>query len=107
MDPKNNGTVGTYVNDVTKIIDQDGEILRETAIFGEHCHWMLVSGSPCQDLTYAGQYNGLFGVVGSRSVFFIVSQYIIWWISVRSGSEIIQSGSSVKMQARCKIDIRT
>ena len=76
----NCGTIGMYVDDVTKLIDRNNHILRKIGAFGDDCYWIVISGSPCQDLTYAGPHQGFFSVVGRRSVFF-VSQQIIWWIS--------------------------
>ena len=64
------GTYGIYVDNVTKLLFNDCFILREAAVIGKDCKWIIISGSPCQDLTYAGPHGGYFGIIGTRSVLF-------------------------------------
>ena len=49
------GTIGIYLSDVVKLVDSQCHILREAAALCPNCKWLIVSGSPCQDLTYAGR----------------------------------------------------
>ena len=81
------GTYGIYVDDVKKLLFNDCFILKEAAVLGKGCKWIIVSGSPCQDLTYAGTLGGFFGIVGAKSVFFLVAQHVIWWFVMRFGSD--------------------
>ena len=39
--------------------------------------WLLISGSPCQDLTYVGYLNGLLGLTGKRSMLFFVVYVVL------------------------------
>ena len=39
--------------------------------------WLLISGSPCQDLTFAGYLNGLLGLTGRRSMLFFVVYVVL------------------------------
>ena len=71
------GTIGIYLSDVLKLIDNDSSVLRAAAILGRDCVWLIVSGSPCQDLTRAGPFNGFFGITGKRNVFYLVTQHVI------------------------------
>ena len=69
---------------------------------GKDCKWIIVSGSPCQDLTYAGTYGGYFGIVGAKIVFFLIAQHVIWWFVLRFGNLVVkQLNTFVKMQAPC------
>ena len=59
-----------YANDVDLIFDDKARILREFVTLGEYCHVFVIGGSPCTDLTYAGQEHGRLGICGPESVFF-------------------------------------
>ena len=84
------GTFGMYVDDVRKLLFNDCFKLKEAAVLGKGCKWIIVSGSPCQDLTYAGTLGGFFGIVGTKSVFFLVAQHVIWWFVMRFGSDCVK-----------------
>ena len=84
------GTYGIYVDDVRKLLFNDCFILKEAAVLGKGCKWVIVSGSPCQDLTYAGPLGGFFGIVGAKSVFFLVAQHVIWWLVMRFGADCVK-----------------
>ena len=72
------GIFGIYVDDVEKLIAGDCTILREATVLGVNCKWIIISGSPCQDLTYAGPHSGYFGLIGQRRVYFFTAQHTIW-----------------------------
>ena len=59
-------------------------------MLGEGCKWIIVSGSPCQDLTYAGTFGGFFGIVGAKSGFFLIALHVIWWLVRRFGADCIR-----------------
>ena len=84
------GTIGIYLSDVVKLVDSQCRILREAAALCPNCKWLIVSGSPCQDLTYAGRYKGLLGIAGKRSVFFLVTQHTIWWLTSKFGKDSVR-----------------
>ena len=79
------GTIGMYVEDVLSLVSNDSSLWRESAKLGDDCVWLIVSGSLCQDLTRAGPFHGFFGITGKRSVYFLVTQHVIWWFVVRFG----------------------
>ena len=68
-----------------KIVDINSLILREASALSDGTLWIVISGSPCQDLTYAGPYQGLLGLTGKRSVYFFITQHVIWWLSKKFG----------------------
>ena len=63
-----------YVKDVWDLLSKDSLILR--AMYPE-IKWILIAGSPCQDLTYAGDLNGLLGLTGNRSMLFFVVYVVL------------------------------
>ena len=42
--------------------------------------WLVISGSPCQDLTYAGYLNGMLGLTGRRSSLLFVVYMVIYYL---------------------------
>ena len=69
------GVATIYVKDVWDLVARDSLILRQAKAMHPTIKWIVVAGSPCQDLTYAGYLNGLLGLTGQRSMlFFILSR---------------------------------
>ena len=106
----NSEGVGTiYVKDVWDLLHKDSLILRQAKAMYPNIRWLLISGSPCQDLTFAGYLNGLLGLTGRRSMLFFVvyvvlrhAQKLFGFESVRylaenAGSmQAVQGGSNMK-----------
>ena len=53
----------------TLLFDDGARILREFVTLSDYCHVFVIGGSPCTDLTYAGQEHGRLGICGPDSVF--------------------------------------
>jgi site-specific DNA-cytosine methylase len=60
-----------YVKDVWALLDKKSLILRQDKAMYPEIKWILIAGSPCQDLTFAGYLNGLLGLTGKRSMLFL------------------------------------
>ena len=74
----NSEGVGTiYVKDVWDLLHKDSLILRQAKAMYPNIRWLLISGSPCQDLTFAGYLNGLLGLTGRRSMLFFVVYVVL------------------------------
>ena len=71
------GTATIYVKDVWTLTDKDSQILRQAKAMHPELKWIVIAGSPCQDLTYAGFLNGLLGLTGQRSMLFFVVYIVI------------------------------
>ena len=71
------GTATIYVKDVWTLTDKDSQILRQAKAMHPELKWVVIAGSPCQDLTYAGFLNGLLGLTGQRSMLFFVVYIVI------------------------------
>ena len=63
------GGIFLYANDVDLLFDDGARILREFVTLSDSCHVFVIGGSPCTDLTYAGQEHGRLGICGPDSVF--------------------------------------
>lgn len=70
------GTITIYVRDVWKLLENNSLKLRQAKAMYPDLKWVLIAGSPCQDLTFAGYLNGLLGLTGKRSMLFF-TVYIV------------------------------
>ena len=61
-----------YLKDVHVVISNNCRLLKELVRMFPDCKWIIVGGSPCQDLTFAGPLRGVLGLVGPSSRLFFV-----------------------------------
>ena len=66
------GSASLYVKDVNTLLKDNCRCLYEAASIAPNAKWIIVGGSPCQDLTFAGPFRGLLGLVGKNSRLFFV-----------------------------------
>ena len=59
-----------YANDVDNLFVDNARLLREFTALCIDCHFYVIGGSPCTDLTYAGGDQGFLGICGPASVLF-------------------------------------
>ena len=71
------GSAVLYVKDVRYIIDGQCKVLQDLVRMFPDCKWIIVGGSPCQDLTFAGPWRGLLGLIGPSSQLFFVLLCVI------------------------------
>ena len=64
------GSACLYVKDVNSLLEDNCRRLYETVAIVPNAKWIIVGGSPCQDLTFAGAFRGLLGLVGKNRLFF-------------------------------------
>ena len=62
-----------YAKDVDDLFVDNARLLREFAALCADCHFFVIGGSPCTDLTYAGGDQGFLGICGPASVFFFTT----------------------------------
>ena len=84
------GVATIYVKDVWTLVARDSLILRQAKALHPTIKWIVVAGSPCQDLTYAGYLNGLLGLTGQRSMLFFVVYLVILHLQKLFGTESIR-----------------
>ena len=65
-----NESVCIYVKDVNSLFDDHCRLLHEAVALAPNAKWIIVGGSPCQDLTFAGAFKGQLGLVGKNSRLF-------------------------------------
>ena len=84
-------TYTIYTDDVRKLLKENCRILREAFFLaGPHCRWIVVAGSPCQDLTTAGPFQGLLGLTGPCSSMFYYVHSILWLLQMNYPPELIR-----------------
>ena len=70
-----------YAKDVDNLFVDNARLLREFVALGSDCHFFVIGGSPCTDLTYAGGDHGHLGVCGPASVLFFTMHLAIYLIA--------------------------
>ena len=84
------GVAAIYVKDVWELLNQDSLILRQAKAMYPSIKWIVIAGSPCQDLTYAGYLNGLLGLTGKRSMLFFVVYLVICHLQILFGVDLVR-----------------
>ena len=84
------GTAALYLKDVHSIIASNCEVLRSTIEAYPDLKWIIVGGSPCQDLTFAGPLQGLLGLAGPSSRLFFILLCIIFTVQQLCGPQAIR-----------------
>ena len=76
--------------DVHSLIANNCQVLRSTIEAYPGLKWIIVGGSPCQDLTFAGPYKGLLGLAGPCSRLFFVFLCIIFTVQQLCGPQAVR-----------------
>ena len=83
-------TAALYVKDVHSLIANNCQVLRGTIEAHPELKWIIVGGSPCQDLTFAGPHKGLLGLAGPCSRLFFVFLCIIFTVQQLCGPSAVR-----------------
>ena len=59
------GTAVLYLKDVHEVINRECQLLKDLVQMFPDCKWIIVGGSPCQDLTFAGPLRGMLAFLES------------------------------------------
>ena len=104
------GSAVLYVKDVRYIIDGQCKVLQDLVRMFPDCKWIIVGGSPCQDLTFAGPWRGLLGLIGpsSRLLFVLLCvisamQRLVGPAAVRYLVENAASMLQIHLDAFCQL----
>ena len=104
------GSAVLYLRDVHSLVANGCRILQMTLKMFPDCKWIVVGGSPCQDLTLAGTMKGVLGLTGMSSCLFFVLLCVIYTVQIAAGPAAVRflvenAGSMQKMhlEAFCKL----
>ena len=104
------GSAVLYLRDVHSLVANGCRILQMTLKMFPDCKWIVVGGSPCQDLTLAGTMKGVLGLTGMSSRLFFVLLCVIYTVQIAAGPAAVRflvenAGSMQKMhlEAFCKL----
>ena len=59
-----------YLADVDRLIDNGGAVIKQALALAPGIPYIVIAGSPCQDLTTIGRLKGALGLAGTRSIYF-------------------------------------
>ena len=104
------GSAVLYLRDVHSLVANGCRILQMTLKMFPDCKWIVVGGSPCQDLTLAGTMKGVLGLTGMSSRLFFILLCVIYTVQIEVGPAAVRflvenAGSMQKMhlEAFCKL----
>ena len=96
-----------FFEDVDTLFVDNARLLREFVALGPDCHFFIIGGSPCTDLTYAGEDHGHLGICGPASVLFFTMHLAIYLLStVIPGDRIrflVENAGSMRNEHFCFI----
>ena len=96
-----------YAKDVDTLFVDNARLLREFAALGSDCYFFIIGGSPCTDLTYAGEDHGHLGICGPASVLFFTMHLAIHLLAtVIPGDRIrflVENAGSMRNEHFCFI----
>ena len=84
------GSAVLYLKDVHVVINHNCRLLKELVQMFPDCKWIIVGGSPCQDLTFAGPLRGVLLLVGPSSRLFFVLLCVIYAMQRLVGAEAVR-----------------
>ena len=104
------GSAVLYLRDVNSVIAGHCKVLQELVQMFPDCKWIIIGGSPCQDLTFAGPLRGLLGLIGPSSRLFFVllcvistMQQLVGPAAVRYLVENAASMQQIHLGAFCRL----
>ena len=104
------GSAVLYLRDVNSVIAGHCKVLQELVQMFPDCKWIILGGSPCQDLTFAGPLRGLLGLIGPSSRLFFVllcvistMQQLVFPAAVRYLVENGASMQQIHLDAFCRL----
>ena len=104
------GSAVLYLRDVHSLVANGCRVLQTTLKMFPDCKWIIVGGSPCQDLTLAGTMKGALGLTGLSSRLFFILLCVIYTVQTEVGPAAVRflvenAGSMQKMhlEAFCKL----
>ena len=104
------GTAVLYLKDVHEVINRKCQVLQDLVQMFPDCKWIIVGGSPCQDLTFAGPLRGMLGLVGPNSRLFFVLLCVISTMQKLAGTNavryLVENAASmlhIHLEAFCRL----
>ena len=63
-----------YLKDVDDLVNNQAAVLQQALALAPDIPYILIAGTPCQDLTTIGRQRGTLGLAGPRSIYFYAFQ---------------------------------
>lgn len=87
-----------YLKDVDELVNGNGAVIRQALALAPDIPYILVAGTPCQDLTTIGRQRGTLGLAGPRSIFFYTFHLTLYYLQQ---SPHTTSSTYLKMRRPC------
>ena len=98
-----------YLTDVDQLVDNGGAVLKQALETAPDIPYIVIAGSPCQDLTTIGKHKGVLGLAGTRSIHFytfhLTVHYLQQALSPHKVIYVLENAASMKAEYRQAIQL--
>ena len=98
-----------YLTDVDQLVDNGGAVLKQALEIAPDIPYIVIAGSPCQDLTTIGKHKGVLGLAGTRSIHFytfhLTVHYLQQALSPHKVIYVLENAASMKAEYRQAIQL--
>ena len=98
-----------YLTDVDQLVDNGGAVLKQALDIAPDIPYIVIAGSPCQDLTTIGKLKGALGLAGTRSIHFytfhLTVHYLQQALSPHKVIYVLENAASMKAEYRQAIQL--
>ena len=101
-------TESGYLEDVDQLVDNGGAVIKQALALAPGIY-IVIAGSPCQDLTTIGRLKGALGLAGTRSIYFytfhLTLHYLQEALTPSKVLYVLENAASMKAEYRQTIQL--
>ena len=93
----------------TKLVDNGGAVLKQALALAPGIPYIVIAGTPCQDLTTIGKLKGTIGLAGTRSIYFytfhLTLHYLQEALTPSKVLHVLENAASMEAEYRQTIQL--
>ena len=97
------------LTDVDQLVDNKGAIIKQALAIAPNIPYIVVAGTPCQDLTTIGKLKGALGLAGTRSIYFYTFHLTLHYLQEALPPQkimyVLENAASMKSEYRQTIQL--
>ena len=98
-----------YLTDVDQLVDNKGAVIKQALAIAPDIPYIVVAGTPCQDLTTIGKQKGALKLAGTRSIYFytfhLTLHYLQEALPPHKIMYVLENAASMKAEYRQTIQL--
>ena len=92
-----------------QLVDNGGAVIKQALALAPGTSYIVIAGSPCQDLTTIGKLKGALGLAGTRSIYFytfhLTLHYLQEALTPSKVLYVLENAASMKAEYRQTIQL--